>query len=157
MTTLVYKRTHPYDPNEGGVFGIEDCMGTVRSRSFENVIGIGGICAEARSHGIDRKINWIGIGASVVGRLGRGPLIIFEHFLLLEEKGPLLDNNYPALAERFLNPRGPRTALRSFNKTEQIEIQRILALAKDAPPSTGDMTRDRPWPCKSTFRRKKKC
>jgi hypothetical protein len=40
---LIYKRTHPRDPDVDGRFGCEDCMGAVRSRSYDAVIGVGGI------------------------------------------------------------------------------------------------------------------
>ena len=63
VRTLVYKRTHPGDPNKRGHFGNEDCMGRVRSWDFDAVIGVGGIGSESSSHGLDYKINWVGIGA----------------------------------------------------------------------------------------------
>ena len=45
MRVLIYKRAHPFDPNEDGVFGCQDCMGAVRARRFDAVIGVGGISA----------------------------------------------------------------------------------------------------------------
>ena len=39
MRTLIYKRTHPGDPDAKGRFGIYDCMGRVRAWDFEAVIG----------------------------------------------------------------------------------------------------------------------
>jgi len=63
MRILTYKRTHTGDPDINGVFGSHDCMGQVREYDFDAVIGIGGIGAEPRSYGIDRKINWVGINA----------------------------------------------------------------------------------------------
>ncbi len=62
MRVLVYKRTHNGDPDAHGCFGAFDCMGTVRDREYDAVIGVGGIGPEAQSNGIDRQINWIGIG-----------------------------------------------------------------------------------------------
>jgi hypothetical protein len=53
--TLVYKRTHPGDPDVGGRFGINDCMGQVRSWDFDAVVGVGALGAEASSHGLDEK------------------------------------------------------------------------------------------------------
>jgi hypothetical protein len=44
---LVYKRTHNGDPDQNGCFGAEDCMGMVRERHFDAVIGIGGIGGRA--------------------------------------------------------------------------------------------------------------
>ena len=50
MRTLIYKRTHPGDPDEKGRFGICDCMGRVRAWDFEAVIGVGGDkCPSGRS------------------------------------------------------------------------------------------------------------
>ena len=43
MRTLIYKRTHLGDPDLFGTFGINDCMGEVRARQFDAVIGVGGI------------------------------------------------------------------------------------------------------------------
>ena len=48
MRVLIYKRTHPFDPNAEGVFGCEDCMGAVRRRRFQAVIGVGGLGAEPK-------------------------------------------------------------------------------------------------------------
>ena len=48
--TLIYKRTHTGDPDpKAGVFGNNDCMGTVRKRDFDAVIGIGGIGPEPKA------------------------------------------------------------------------------------------------------------
>jgi hypothetical protein len=87
--TLIYKRTHKGDPDNGGRFGIHDCMGSVRRRDFDSVIGIGGIGGQARAHGIDGKVNWIGIGSRKGPTTGkhRGPLVTFDHFVIFEEKG----------------------------------------------------------------------
>jgi len=67
MRTLIYKRTHPGDPDGKGQFGIHGCMGRVRTWRFEAVIGVGGTGAEPRSHGLDGKVNWIGIGPHKMG------------------------------------------------------------------------------------------
>ena len=101
MQVLIYKRTHPGDPNADGAFGCEDCMGTVRKRRFDAVIGVGGIGPEAQSWGIDRRLNWVGVGAhpSESIPLGfRGPLVTFDRFLLLEDQGPELQRIAPVLA-----------------------------------------------------------
>ena len=50
---LIYKRTHTDDPDRLGQFGINDCMGKVRDRDFDAVIGIGGISAQPRSKNIE--------------------------------------------------------------------------------------------------------
>jgi hypothetical protein len=48
MRTLIYKRTHPGDPDTTGRFGVCDCMGRVRTWDFEAVIGVGGLSHEPR-------------------------------------------------------------------------------------------------------------
>lgn len=86
---LIYKRTHSGDPDpKTGVFGNNDCMKTIRGRSFDAVIGVGGIGREARSEGIARKLTWIGIGPRKIGEPSR-PLVTFDHFLYYGEEGPL--------------------------------------------------------------------
>jgi len=65
-------------------------MGQVRTWRFNAVIGVGGIGAEARSHGLDGKVNWIGIGPHTVGTARRGPVLTFDHFWLRGSKGPRL-------------------------------------------------------------------
>jgi hypothetical protein len=51
----VYKRTHPGDPGPEGVFGIQDCMGAIRARDFDAVIGDGDTGDEPRFYGIDGR------------------------------------------------------------------------------------------------------
>ena len=41
---------------------MNDCLGSIRDRDFDAVIGVGGIGSEARAEGIARQVNWIGIG-----------------------------------------------------------------------------------------------
>lgn len=136
MRTLVYKRTHPHDPDERGCFGIEDCMGVVRARTFDAVIGVGGNGAEARSHDINGKVNWIGIGAHKLNtpRGYRGPLVTFDHFMLFEAAGPDFVQLAPTLAKRIYSTQGQCSFL-WFNKIEQAEISRILSLAESEPAS----------------------
>jgi hypothetical protein len=69
MTILIYKRTHRGDPDADGVFGIHDCMGSVRDFAYDAVVGVGGIGDDARAHGIAGKINWIGVGPGRFPRL----------------------------------------------------------------------------------------
>ena len=83
MRTLIYKPTHPGDPDRQGRFGIEDCMGHVRRWGFEAVIGVGGIGAESRSHGRDGKVNWIGIGPHTTGYCQAGAGSDLRPFLSL--------------------------------------------------------------------------
>jgi hypothetical protein len=137
MRTLVYKRTHPHDPDEQGCFGIEDCMGSVRAREFEAVIGVGGNGPEAQSHQINGKVNWIGIGAHKhkTPRGYRGPLVTFDHFILFEDAGPDFLQLAPRLAKRIYSTQG-RCSFMHFDKIEQAELDRILTLAEAEPPST---------------------
>ena len=73
---LTYKRTHTGDPNAAGMFGINDCMGSVRNLLYDAVIGVGGIGAEPRDYKIDGKITWVGIYPTKrPGDWRRGPLI----------------------------------------------------------------------------------
>jgi hypothetical protein len=136
MRTLIYKRTHPGDPDRHGRFGIEDCMGQVRTWHFDAVIGVGGIGAQPRSHDLDGKVNWIGIGPHRVGTARRGPVLTFDRFLLFESKGPSFSKLAPRLAARMYS-RNVRVVRDRLNDEERREVARVLALAKDAAPSAG--------------------
>lgn len=83
MKTLVYKRTHIGDPDENGILGINDCLGRIRSCDFEAAIGIGGTSSHPRAVRINGKVNWIGIGSQKGAIHGRGPLVTFDHFVLI--------------------------------------------------------------------------
>jgi len=139
MRTLIYKRTHPGDPDARGRFGIYDCMGEVRTWNFEAVIGVGGIGAEPVSHGLARKVNWIGIGPHMSEAGKRGPIVTFDHFLLCESEGPRFDELAPRLAKRMYS-KNVRKVMDSLNTGEREEVKKILALAKDAPPSSAGST-----------------
>lgn len=134
--TLVYKRTHMGDPDSSGGFGINDCMKSVRQFEFENVIGLGGAGDEPRSDGIDRRINWIGLGAH---KNPDGPylhpVVTFDHFVLFEQNGQKLQTVAPELAQRMYSKHAPRYLLNDISKMEQAEIEHILRMAKNAPPS----------------------
>jgi hypothetical protein len=135
MRTLVYKRTHPGDPNSRGHFGNEDCMGRVRSWDFDSVIGVGGLGAESSSHDLDYKVNWIGIGPRKRPRhQGRGPVVAFDHFVLFENEGPDFATLAPRLTRRLFED-NVRVLLHDVDSHEQKEIKRILRLAADAPAS----------------------
>jgi hypothetical protein len=155
MKTLVYKRTHTGDPNAMGWFGINDCMGQVRTLKFESVIGIGGIGEEAVSHGIDRRVNWIGIGAEKAGKGVRGPLIRFDRFVLFEKDGPNFQELAPTLAHHiyYKNVR----VLTKFTAAEQREIDRILDIAKEAAPSAPTILKGIKHRCPKCSRTKKEC
>jgi hypothetical protein len=136
MRTLIYKRTHTGDPDpKTGVFGNNDCMGSVRERQFDAVIGIGGIGPEAKNHGIAGKLNWVGIGPIYDGRERRGPRLRFRHFWYRGDYGPLLQEKYRALARRMYD-KNARSFMHSASaKGERLdrEVKEILRLAKDAP------------------------
>jgi len=134
---LVYKRTHPHDPGIEGVFGNQDCMGQVRAFNYDVVVGIGGIGAEARSHGIDRRLNWIGIGP-ILGpdHANRGhPTFTFEYFVLQEHTGAYFDTHCPRLAEAMYDS-GCRFRLNHTAEHIQ-ELKRLVAWAKRKAGSSG--------------------
>ena len=117
-------------------------MGSLRSCEFDAVIGIGGICGWARAEGISRKLNWIGIGPRKHPFTGmRGPLVTFDHFLLFEEDGVDFHTLAPTLARRLYFAKAARFVFSDgFNGTEKAEVNRILRLAKSAPPSATPYT-----------------
>lgn len=136
MRTLVYKRTHPGDPDAAGRFGIYDCMGRVRAWAFDAVIGVGGIGDEPASHGLDAKVNWIGIGPHKRAAAGkRGPIVTFDHFLYYGPEGPAFVARAPELAHRMYS-RNVRVLMGGAKPSELREIDKLLKLAKDAPPSS---------------------
>ncbi len=136
MRTLIYKRTHTGDPDKNGRFGIHDCMRSVRTWGFEAVIGVGGSSAEPESHGLARKVNWIGIGPHKRPAAGKPGLIVtFDHFLLFESDGPSFPELAPKLANRMYS-KNVRKVMNSLDRKELGEVGNILALAKDAPPSS---------------------
>ena len=98
MRILVYKRTHNGDPDDG-CFGVSDCMGAVRSRQFDAVIGVGGIGAWAQREGIAGKLNWVGVGPRKTAVRGyRGPLVAFDRFVDFGCSGADFRSLAPALA-----------------------------------------------------------
>ena len=135
MRTLVYKRTHHGDPDKMGRFGIYDCMGTKRSWQYDAVIGVGGLGAEPRKWRINGKVNWIGIGPHKTMRGNRrGPVVTFDHFRYFgSDDAKDFMEMAPVLATRMYS-RNVRAAL-SFSPEEQAEVEKILTLAKGAPPS----------------------
>jgi len=135
MRILVYKRTHPGDPDNGGCFGAEDCMGAIRARRFDAVIGVGGIGAEAQSHRIDGKLNWIGIGPRRGRWYGRGPLLTFDRFRDFGTRGVRLASLAPVFARRVYGRRLRHLMSDSMSETELREVEEILSLARGAPAS----------------------
>jgi hypothetical protein len=138
MRTLIYKRTHKGDPDRKGRFGINDCMGSVRSWDFDAVIGVGGIGSEARTEGIAGVVNWIGVGSRKGLTVGRGPLVTFDHFVRFEEKGQDFRVIAPTLAGRMYSTHAPRFLFNDdFNEAEQAEIDRLLETGKTMHLSPG--------------------
>jgi hypothetical protein len=143
MRTLVYKRTHTGDPDTNtGVFGNNNCMKSVRGWGFDAVIGIGGRGKEPTLVGIACKVTWIGIGKHEASSdphrpfvTSKHPLVTFDHFLHYGESGPLLDEIAPALAKRMLYDSNVRKAIYTPSSEGWPEIEKILKLAADAPPS----------------------
>ncbi|MEK8088110.1 hypothetical protein WNB94_17150 [Aquabacterium sp. A3] len=125
MRILTYKRTHTGDPNEDGVFGINDCMGQVRDLEYEAVIGIGGIGSEARKHRIDGKITWVGIAPSKHVGDWASPLVTFKHFLLFDAGGPTLASLAPNLARRMYEGK-VRYLLTGYTLEEQADAQAVV-------------------------------
>jgi len=137
MRTLIYKRTHTGDPDPAtGVFGNHDCMKSVRGHPFDAVIGIGGVSQRPTREGIARKLTWIGIGPQVCDWYGDNPILRFRHFWYRGECGPLLDQDYPALARRMyaVNRRHIRHWPGKFPDIDE-DVEKILCLGKTASSS----------------------
>jgi hypothetical protein len=146
MRVLVYKRTHNGDPDAKGCFGAYDCMGAIRDRDFDAVIGVGGVGLEAQANGIAGKINWIGIGPHKFAVRGkRGPEILFDHFLNFGNGGPEFRDLAPTLAERMYGNK-VRHLLDGLDEQELAEAAGILGLAVAAPPSPGQSAAGRRSP-----------
>jgi hypothetical protein len=139
MRTLIYKRTHHGDPDpRTGEFGCNDCMGSVRGWRFNAVVGIGGIGAEPKRNGIAGRLTWIGIGPqkSGVAKRRESPRLTFQHFWYRGADGPLLAQMYPILARRMYD-KNVRVYMHYAPTNPELdrEIDEILGLAMDAPPS----------------------
>lgn len=148
---LVYRRTHTGDPNDGGIFGFNDCMKSVRDWEYDAVIGIGGTSPDRGYEEIKEKITWIGIcpkwhTATQEDKVRMkvdnpkfedfgGRMVTFDRFLFLDK--PVSDDYCPELYEHmFQNRRIPRQA-KNFEKLPKIynELKEILKLADNAPQS----------------------
>ena len=133
MGILIYKRTHPGDPNLDGEFGINDCMGQIREFNFDAVIGVGGKGVEPQQYGISLKINWVGIGkVPNKNRLNhnRAKSFTFTYFLLLENQGPDLREFAPKLAKRLFS-KNARFVLQDYTIEEKKEAENILEWSKN--------------------------
>lgn len=143
MRVLVYKRTHNGDPDPNGCFGAYDCMGAVRDRNFDAVIGVGGIGPEAVRNRIDGKVNWIGIGPLKVYVSGkRGPEITFDHYLYYGTEGSDFKKLAPKLAERMYS-NNVRSVLHGLSELELEDVIKIVELANAEPPSPGRVVAER--------------
>lgn len=134
MDTLIYKRTHTGDPNKLGVFGCHGCMGQVRSRHFDAVIGLGGKRPDRGHEDIAFKITWVGINPSKTESLrdSRGPLVEFECFVLWDETGPDVRTVAPNLFRYMFEDRHVRHVMsRSLPSEMQEEVLTILRLAEN--------------------------
>ncbi|WP_157656956.1 hypothetical protein [Burkholderia ubonensis] len=129
LRILTYKRTHIGDPDSTGQFGINDCMGRVRNRRFDAVIGVGGTGPEPRSEGIAGKLTWVGIGPRRVAGPWRGDIVSFEHFMLFDTDGPDFRRVAPNLARRLFDGR-VRVLIDDYTHTEFREALGILQLAR---------------------------
>ncbi len=134
LRILIYKRTHIGDPNAEGVFGCHDCMRSVRAKQYDAVIGVGGVGHEPKSHGIDRRITWVGVGPTRHRIDGKNhPTVTFERFFLYEANGPALDTVAPRLARRMYGAAGYQHHVRyllNLTPDEQLEALHILDLAR---------------------------
>jgi hypothetical protein len=174
MRTLIYKRTHSGDPDpESGVFGNHDCMGTVRGRLFDAVIGIGGIGSEPKRWRIAGKLTWVGIGPHKIYEPDHphSPRVAFDHFWYLGERGPLLEIVYPALANHMYGTNRRQVMHSSSSLIPDDldrDIKKILALAK-AARSSGQLSKrksrsgayscrgDKSFPIRSICRGESRC
>jgi hypothetical protein len=145
-TILVYRRTHKGDPNPGGLFGVDDCMKSVREWAFNAVIGIGGSLPDPGHEGISKRLNWIGIGPKwhdprEYELEWNNKVVTFDRFVLFDKSGPLVKDRAPKLYEHmFCQGRIPRTG-KNFNPEIYGELKDLLKLADGCPPSS---YRDRP-------------
>ncbi len=135
MRVLIYKRTHIGDPNETGIFGIQDCMGKIRNWKFDAVIGIGGKTTWKGHEGIKYKINWVGLKPKIVGATPRGKIIAFKHFELYEEKGKNIEDNFPNLFNHMYKSRKRFDMSLKLPKLVYEEVKIILTSLKDTPQS----------------------
>jgi hypothetical protein len=111
-------------------------MGQIRSWQFEAVIGVGGMSAEARSWGISGKVTWIGIGPHEHDGPYDAPLVTFDHFLYFGDDGLDFRAEAPTLARRmYRTGHHVRTVMDDLSAQEQAEVDKLLLLAEDAPPS----------------------
>jgi len=85
---------------------------------------------------LDRKVNWIGVGPHKhVVPDKCGPIVTFDHFKFFGSDGPDFEQLAPVLAARIYS-KNIRVLMNGLSRTDQAEVERILGLAKNAPPSS---------------------
>lgn len=137
MRILIYKRTHKGDPDTRGIFGCEDCMGRIRDWEYDAVIGIGGESPWKGHAGISYKVNWVGIGPKRRAYKHRAHQIVFDHFELYEERGADIRKIYPKLCKHMYGSRKRFSLFSDLQSEAGEDIEKILALVKNSPPSPG--------------------
>jgi hypothetical protein len=145
LRVLIYKRTHTGDPTPEGIFGLSDCMGRVRAREYDAVIGVGGLSAEPQACGIAGRVTWVGVGPHRSKSIPVGyrePIVEFDRFALVDETGPMLDSIVPTLAHHLFGTHRRVVMSDGLNDTIQREIAKIPALVSALPP--GGALRSRP-------------
>jgi len=113
-------------------------MGKVRSWRFDAAIGVGGQSAEPRRHGIDGKVNWIGITAQKSDGADspyEAPVVTFDHFCLMENSGPELAVVAPKLARHLYDVNRRVVVLDNDAGPLYEEALTILKMAANEPPS----------------------
>lgn len=134
---LIYKRTHKGDPDADGIFGIHNCMGSVRDREYGAVIGIGGKQPWKGSEEIGLRVNWVGIVPTKHSGSGRrASRVTFSKFCLYDEKGPFVKNIAPKLYKHmYVNAQRRVVMSSSLSAAVLGEVVEILKLADKCPPS----------------------
>ena len=151
MNTLIYKRTHTGDPNEEGIFGIHNCMGRVRSWSFDSVIGIGGKSPWSCDKDIAYRITWIGIKPhqTYTPPDYKGPRLEFDLFVLWDSSGPYLETIAPNLYRYMFEDQQVRHVMsRSLPSGMQEEVMTILRLAENHPSIKPVLPQTTPTKCR---------
>lgn len=133
LRVLLYKRNHRGDPDYRGTFGCDDCMGRIRSYRYDAVIGIGVDRPNPGHEAIAGRITWVGVGPRAVGvHHDRGaPVLRFDRWGVWDEKGKVLREFAPELAEYFYEKH--RRFFFSDHLSQQIQkdIEKILRLANN--------------------------
>lgn len=135
MRILIYKRTHKGDPDETGIFGIQDCMGRIRNWNYDAVIGIGGKSAWKGEEGIKHKINWIGLEPKRIKSKKRGDCVVFSHFELFEESGKNIKDSFPKLFNYMYSSRKRFDMSNDLPEDVYLEVEQILKSVLESPPS----------------------